>query len=387
LPLEHAYAIGVTQGDVFEWKSIDNRLLSGGGGGGGGGSGFYKPNLTGTPVPFPTAQNPQETNTQAGEYTVQEGDTLSGIAETYGITVDELTQANGLTDSNIFIGQTLIIPGSEIVPNPQPLLGQTIEAQRGTLTVTIVNLLAGGQRVEYTFQSIEEDQYLWMRLEGNDLDALQAANNRPVKVWGTVDRYINERGIETPVLNVERYEILYPDQKFQILKGTQSIINDQGKSITLFTTDDGQTYAQPDTFAGLIGTEGDQILIEALVIPDETLAGHPVLQIYSASMAINPKSGQPVEMEATADQPNVIDEIVEPERPETLTATIENIELVYFTPDQRYAIPGPTTGPVYIQPAWHFQGHYWDGSEFEILVQALKEEFLLPEIETVEPPG
>ena len=49
--------------------------------------------------------------------------------------------------------------------------------------------------------------------------------------------------------------------------------------------------------------------------------------------------------------------------------------------------PDPTAGPVYIQPAWRFQGHYWDGSEFEILIQALKDEFLLPEIDNVEPPG
>ncbi len=73
--------------------------------------------------------------------------------------------------------------------------------------------------------------------------------------------------------------------------------------------------------------------------------------------------------------------------PAELTATIESVELVYFTPDQRYAIPDPTAEPVYIQPAWRFQGHYWDGSEFEILVQALKDEFLLPEIDAIEPPG
>jgi hypothetical protein len=129
--------------------------------------------------------------------------------------------------------------------------------------------------------------------------------------------------------------------------------------------------------------------MEALLLPNETIAGYPVLQAVSISMAINPKSGEPVEMEATANQPYVVNEADYPQReaPAELTATIESVELVYFTPNQRYSVPDPTAGPVYLQPAWHFQGRYWDGSAFEILVQALKDEYLLPEVDTIEPPG
>jgi LysM repeat protein len=384
LPLENAFVLGVAQGDVFEWKSIDTRMQGGGGGGGGGGSGFYKPNLTGTPVPLPTIQSPQETSAGSGDYIVQEGDTLSAIAETYGTTVDELMQANGLVEATIFIGQSLVIPGA---PPEQSPIGQTIDGQRGTVTVTIVNKLDGSQQVEYTFQVIEEDQYMLAKLEGNNLEALQAYNNHPIRVWGVIDHFEANVGWEMPVVNVERYEILYPDQHFKIFKGTQSVTTVQGKSVTLFTTDEGQVYAQPDTYAGLIGNEGDPILVEALVVPDETIAGYPVLQIASASMAINPKSGEPVEMQVTADQPHVMDEAEQPEIPEELTATIESVKLVYFTPNQRYTVLDPSGGPAYIQPAWRFQGHYWDGSEFEIMVQALQDEFLLPEIEAVEPPG
>jgi len=104
-------------------------------------------------------------------------------------------------------------------------------------------------------------------------------------------------------------------------------------------------------------------------------------------MAVNPKNGQPVELEITANKPYIMEETERPETPADLTATIESVELVYFTPNQRYKISDPLSGSVYIQPVWRFQGHYWDGSEFEILVQALKDEFLLPEIETIEPPG
>lgn len=49
--------------------------------------------------------------TPAGLYVVQGGDTLSGLAEDFGTTVEEIMAANGLTNPNdLQAGQTLIIP-------------------------------------------------------------------------------------------------------------------------------------------------------------------------------------------------------------------------------------------------------------------------------------
>jgi LysM repeat protein len=49
--------------------------------------------------------------TPSGLYIVQQGDTLSGLAEDFGTTVEEIMAANGLTDPNALqAGQTLIIP-------------------------------------------------------------------------------------------------------------------------------------------------------------------------------------------------------------------------------------------------------------------------------------
>ncbi len=49
--------------------------------------------------------------TPAGLYVVQRGDTLSGIAEDFGTTIEEIMAANGLTDPNaVQAGQTLLIP-------------------------------------------------------------------------------------------------------------------------------------------------------------------------------------------------------------------------------------------------------------------------------------
>ncbi len=62
---------------------------------------------TPTPTPIPLA------------YTVQEGDTLSAIAQRYGITVEEIVSANGLPNPDVLnIGQQLVIPGHFVTPTP-----------------------------------------------------------------------------------------------------------------------------------------------------------------------------------------------------------------------------------------------------------------------------
>lgn len=43
-------------------------------------------------------------------YTVTKGDSLWSIANKYGITIDELKKANGLTTNNLSVGQKLVIP-------------------------------------------------------------------------------------------------------------------------------------------------------------------------------------------------------------------------------------------------------------------------------------
>lgn len=62
----------------------------------------------------PTTENATASSSgssSGGVYAVTSGDTLSKIARNHGVSVDALKSANGLSGSNIRIGQTLTIPG------------------------------------------------------------------------------------------------------------------------------------------------------------------------------------------------------------------------------------------------------------------------------------
>lgn len=380
LPLDNVYVIGARVGETFEWKSIDSRNMSGGGGGGGG-FGFFKLNLTGIPVPFPTPKPVSELG--SGEpfaYTVVSGDTCQSIAYAFGVSTEEIIAANNMPAdcSTLTIGQVLNIPA------PASLSTETVEGLRGMINVTIYKQANGSQRVGYGFMGAT-DPYPYYLLQGENLEELQAYQNRPVDVWGTVE--YKEEGA---ILTVERYEIPFPDLQFQILRGSQSLTTLEGQPAALFTTDDGQTYVQFYPGGGVDGNlmskPGDAMLIEALLIPGETFGGYPVVRAYGASMAVNPKNGEAAELQITASQINVIDETVEPEfTPPTLT--IERVMLVYYMPDPIFVTGEFQPDQRYIQPAWLFIGHYSNGSEFFFLVQALQRPFLLPEPAPLTQPG
>ncbi|MCL5428340.1 MAG: hypothetical protein M1347_00865 [Chloroflexi bacterium] len=333
LPLENVYAMGVTVGNTFEWNAFDLRFVNGGGGGGGGGLGFYGLNLSGTPMPLPTLASPQQL---------------------------------------------------------QPQVGEGLEGLRGFVSVTLFNQPDGSQRAEYYLFYVLEGQPFStaIMLQGEGLEELQANHNRPIDVWGTVTGFNEQSGMA--VVDVDRFAVPFPDLQFQILRGTQQTLQVDGQPGILFTTTEGQSYLQLMPGGGvdgmLIGNEGDEVLLEGLIVPDETFAGYATVHDFSASMAVDPKNGQARNLQITADQPNIMD-APQPQVQKTVevpTAVIDNVELVYLIPYPSYALPD---SDFYIQPMWHFTGHYSRGDVFEVFVQALRPEFLSPEIVTVEPPG
>ena len=71
-------------------------------------------------------------------YTVQSGDSLWSIANKFGITVNDLKNANGLTSNLLSIGQVLIIPSSS-TNNPTNPSYTTYTVQRGDSLWSIAN--------------------------------------------------------------------------------------------------------------------------------------------------------------------------------------------------------------------------------------------------------
>ena len=223
------------------------------------------------------------------EYIVVEGDTCESIGEAFGISIQSIVSENHLSeDCLIMVGQVLKIPGA---PSTSSIVGQKIEGVRGTLMVTIHKLVDGSQRVEYGLYPKPNDApFYYATLEGNDVQKLEAYHNHPVDIWGTITG-VDQNGM--PQVQVERYEIPYPDLQFQILKGTQKVAELEGERVGLFTTSDGNTFVQltstgfPDIT--IPATEGSDVLLQILAIPGESFGGYPALRVFDAVAALNPR--------------------------------------------------------------------------------------------------
>jgi hypothetical protein len=265
---------------------------------------------------------------------------------------------------------------------------RAIENQRGMLSIYRYKKADGSERMEYGFVTNDPNNP-YMLLEGDNLQTLNTNQNRPLDVWGTVD-HLNEYGI--PVIRVTKYEIPFPDLQFQVLRGTEQSIDIDGKAALLFTTEGGKAFVQlaPNCY-DIIGAESvvgtgqidESMLIEALIIPDLTYGGYPALCTFSTALATDPS----VELTVTADQLYVIEDSVPSDGSSPNTMTIEKIELAYYTPDMRYHLTDPAMEPPYLQPVWRFVGHYSNGDEFEFILQAVTDDFLLPERQTMDGPA
>lgn len=87
------------------------------------------PQPTPTASPYPTATLSGAEATDAAcpkdNYLVKSGDTLSGIARSYNVSMDSIKEYNGLTSDVVFEGMTLIIPLCERNPTAGPTPTET----------------------------------------------------------------------------------------------------------------------------------------------------------------------------------------------------------------------------------------------------------------------
>ena len=87
-----------------------------------------------------TTSIPLETTTTLSAnpeyYTIQQGDTLSAIAASFGVTVADIVAANGLPNADaIQAGQKLAIPGNGTAPSTTAVVTTTVPATGASTTM------------------------------------------------------------------------------------------------------------------------------------------------------------------------------------------------------------------------------------------------------------
>jgi LysM repeat protein len=126
------------------------------------------------PNPLPTAYLLGEAPAApaANTYTIQDGDSLSSIAEQFGVTVEDLMAANGITDpTTLAVGQVLTIPTVNAVPSPAATEAPPVEGE-ATATPAATTAPAEGT---YTVQDGDNASDIAASF-GITVDDLAAAN-------------------------------------------------------------------------------------------------------------------------------------------------------------------------------------------------------------------
>lgn len=135
-----------------------------------------------TPVVTPPA-------TASTTYTIVSGDTVTRIASRFGVTIQAILTANGLTASSIiYAGRTLIIPGVGTQPAQ---VGASITPLSPEMTTNALTIIAVGKQLGVPDYGIiialaAAAQESGLRnLSSGDLDSVGLFQQRPSTGWGT----------------------------------------------------------------------------------------------------------------------------------------------------------------------------------------------------------
>lgn len=122
-----------------------------------------------------------------GEYTVRRGDTLSGIAKHYNVSVAQLRAANGMKGDMLKVGQKLQIPGNASAPDSAAATATLASlAPEANETVPVAALAAAGSSasaqsvaaVSEVTHKVRRGETLWRiaKRYGTSVNTLRAQN-------------------------------------------------------------------------------------------------------------------------------------------------------------------------------------------------------------------
>jgi len=130
-----------------------------------------------------------------GSYTIQSGDTLTGVAARFGITVQDILNANGLNWSSIiYAGRTLTIPGPTAVSKPSSghVTQLTAEMRRHAATIVAIGRELGVSDYGIVIALSAAAQESTLRnLDYGDRDSLGLFQQRPSMGWGSRERLLD----------------------------------------------------------------------------------------------------------------------------------------------------------------------------------------------------
>lgn len=128
-------------------------------------------------------------------YIVKKGDTLYGIAVSYGVTVDEIKSLNNLTSNLLSIGQELMIPTDKTITETNYIVytvtgGDTLYSIANRYGVTVdeikslnnltSNLLSIGQRLQIPVKEVTSSTFVYTIKKGDTLYGIANSFGIPV---------------------------------------------------------------------------------------------------------------------------------------------------------------------------------------------------------------
>ena len=146
-------------------------------------------------TPIANAPRPAPAAAPGGAYTIQSGDTLTSVATRFGVTVQDILNANGLNWSSIiYAGRTLTIPGPTAVSTPTRtgVVSMTNEMRRNASTIVSISRELGVSDYGIVIALAAAAQESTLRnIDFGDRDSLGLFQQRPSMGWGSRDRLLD----------------------------------------------------------------------------------------------------------------------------------------------------------------------------------------------------
>ncbi|MEO8093888.1 MAG: LysM peptidoglycan-binding domain-containing protein [Pseudolysinimonas sp.] len=142
------------------------------------------PSTPPTSTPAPVINN---------KYTIKSGDTVTAIAARFGVSVDAILNANGLTRSSIiYAGRTLVIPGVNVIQDGSSITPLTAEmAANARIIVEVGRSLGVSDRGIIIALAAAMQESSLRNVTYGDRDSVGVFQQRPSTGWGTKSQLLD----------------------------------------------------------------------------------------------------------------------------------------------------------------------------------------------------